>query len=77
MKYYINSNKQPEYQGGNYEVHKETCPYYYNYKDNGNFIFLGNFNSSQEAIYYAKTKFPAYANKIDGCYHCCRENHYQ
>ena len=32
LKYYLNSNMQQSYNGGNYEIHKETCQYYYKYK---------------------------------------------
>jgi hypothetical protein len=74
MNYYINSNKQPENKGGNYEVHKQNCQYYLNYTNGNNFILLGWFNTSIEAIRYAKSRFPSYASSIDGCAYCCPKN---
>ena len=77
MKYYINKNKQPIEKGGNYEVHKETCQYYYKYISGDNFIYLGDFNSPSEAIRYAKNKYSNDAKDIDGCAYCCPRNNYE
>ncbi len=74
MKYYLNRNKQPIEKGGNYEVHKETCQYYYKYTNGNNFIYLGEFNKPSEAIAYAKKTYPDYAKDIDGCAYCCPKN---
>ena len=70
LNYYLNSNAQSN---GDHEVHKETCPYYYNYKIGGNFIYIGTFFNEQEAVKQAKKLYPVY--KIDGCAHCCPNAH--
>lgn len=49
--YYLNLNAQSN---SDHEVHKETCPYYYLYKDGNNFVLLGAFTSEIEAVEYAK-----------------------
>ncbi|MDE6141508.1 MAG: hypothetical protein K2G03_02790 [Bacilli bacterium] len=68
--YYLNLNVQSN---GDYEVHKETCHYYYLYKDGNNFVLLGAFYNEIEAVKYAKRKYPNY--KIDGCAYCCKKAH--
>ena len=75
LKYYLNSNTQPSYNGGNYEIHKETCPYYYKYTNGSNFIYLGIFNSDVDALNAARRQYPNAANRIDGCAYCCRSIH--
>ncbi len=75
MKYYLNNNQQSAQSGGNYELHKETCPYYYNYKNSGDFSYIGIFYSDSNAIMTAKLRFPEKADKIDGCAHCCPSIH--
>ena len=71
VKYYLNENLQPSYNGGNYEIHREICPYYYKYTSGGNFICLGTFYSEIDALNAARRQFPQVANKIDGCAYCC------
>ena len=68
--YYLNLNAQ---YNGDYEVHKESCPFYYNYKIGGNFIYIGAFINEQDAVKRAKMLYPVY--KIDGCAHCCSKTH--
>ena len=75
LKYYLNRNPQPSYNGGNYEIHKENCQYYYKYISGGNFIYLGIFYSDVDALNYAKRQYQNIANKIDGCAYCCRSIH--
>lgn len=71
MKYFLNRYKQPNYNGGNYELHKEICPYYYRYIEGNNFIYIGDFVSDIEALQETQKKFPTKKNEIDGCAHCC------
>jgi hypothetical protein len=73
--YYLNKNKQPISAGGNYELHKSTCPYYYNYKDGNNFIYIGYFGSDINALNACKQRFPSNAYEIDGCAYCCPSIH--
>ncbi len=73
--YYINNNRQPEYLGGNFEIHKETCHYYYDYKDDGNFTYIGYCTTEQQALNESKNLFPTISDKIDGCAHCCPSIH--
>lgn len=75
MKYYLNKNKQPYYNGGNYELHKAICPYYYNNINGNNFIFIGDFTREIEALKEAQRRFPSNAHEIDGCAHCCPNIH--
>ena len=75
MNYYINTNKQPSSQGGNYEVHKETCYYYVHYKQGNNFKYLGVFDSPIEAVKYAKKVYSTDSRYIDGCAYCCPTAH--
>ncbi len=75
MKYYLNANKQSYINGGNYEIHKENCPYYYNNKPGQNFIYLGDFYSDVAALNTAKERFPQNAHEIDGCAYCCPSIH--
>lgn len=71
MRYYINTKKQPIASGGNYEIHKENCPYYFNYRNGNNFIYLGEFSSEIDALNYAKRVYSDNSEEIDGCAHCC------
>ena len=73
--YYLNKNKQPSYAGGNYELHKSTCPYYYNYKDGNSFYYIGCFSNDKYALDASKNQFPLKANAIDGCANCCPDIH--
>lgn len=75
IKYYLNNNQQLAQSGGNYELHKEICPYYYNYKQDGNFAYIGTFYSDFEALLTAKRLFLEKTDKIDGCAHCCPSIH--
>lgn len=75
MNYYLNSNKQSNTNGGNYEIHKENCPYYYNNKSGKNFIYLGFFYSDIAALNAAKERFSKNAHEIDGCFRCCSSIH--
>lgn len=72
MRYYMNTNRQPSNDGGNYEVHQETCRYYWQFKQGNNFVLLGVFASPADAIRYAKLVYPEKAAYIDGCYYCCK-----
>lgn len=71
MKYYLHRDKQPETDGGHYEIHKSNCIYYIFYKGHGNFIELGSFSSDIDALNYAKNTYTTYAPDIDGCKRCC------
>lgn len=75
MKYYLNSNKQSGPNGGNYEIHKENCHYYYYYKSGNNFIYLGDFYNDILALDAAKARFNKNSHEIDGCAHCCPSIH--
>ena len=70
INYYLNLNAQ---RNGDHEVHKESCPYYYNYKSGFNFELLGAFYNELEAVRYAKIKRPYF--RIDGCAYCCPNAH--
>jgi len=50
------------------EIHRSNCIYV----KNPNIIFLGSFNSSQDAIVYA---ILGGKSNADGCAHCCPELH--
>lgn len=71
--YYLNTEKQSEENGGNYELHKETCSWCHPY--NSNFQYVGVFNNDITALNTAKIKNPDKANEIDGCAHCCKSVH--
>ncbi len=70
IKYYLNLNAQSN---GDHEVHKETCYYYYEYKNQYNFELLGAFSNDIEAVNYARFKHPNF--RIDGCAYCCPNAH--
>jgi len=53
---------------GDHEVHRATCSWLPNAE---NRIYLGEFNTSYEAVQEAKKHF----TQVDGCYYCCRESH--
>lgn len=75
LKYYLNSNPQPNHAGGNYEIHKETCQYYYKHVYGDNFKYLGIFYSDIDVLLSAKRQYPSIANRIDGCAYCCHSIH--
>ena len=68
-RFIINKNQQSN---GDHEVHNATtsCTYM---PSNENQIDLGYHNTCQEAVAFAKRKWPN--NKINGCYYCCRDCH--
>ena len=70
--YYLNTTRQSLTSGGNYEIHKGTCPYYYKYRAGFNFVFLGGFITDRDALSFAKRAYPAKCSYIDGCAHCCK-----
>ena len=70
VNYYLNLHAQ---QNGDHEIHKETCPYYYNFKTGYNFAFLGAFSSDYDAMNCAKRRYPLL--RIDGCVYCCAAIH--
>lgn len=70
INYYLNLNAQ---RNGDHEVHKESCPSYYNYKSGFNFELLGAFSNELEAVRCAKIKHPSF--RIDGCAYCCPNAH--
>lgn len=70
INYYLNLNAQSN---GEHEIHKESCYYYYMYKSGYNFELLGTFFNENDAVRYAKQKYPIF--KIDGCAYCCRNIH--
>ena len=66
QKYYVNKNRQ-DGNGYNHEVHKEGCAWM-----PSNALYLGEFDSSEDALQAAKRTYP----DADGCIHCCPEiNH--
>ena len=69
-RYYLNLNAQDN---GDHEIHKESCLYYYLYKNGNNFEFLGSFYSDNDALRCAKNKHPNM--RIDGCAYCCQSIH--
>lgn len=73
--YYLNNNQQPSYAGGNYELHKSTCPYYYNFKSGDNFSYVGYYFNEYDALNASKQKFPLKSFNIDGCSYCCPSIH--
>ena len=75
LKYYLNSNPQPSHVGGNFEIHKETCQYYYKNIYGGNFKYIGIYYNDIDALNAAKRQYPNDASKIDGCAYCCRSIH--
>lgn len=61
MAYYcVNSNEQPN---GDHEVHESTCSFL---PSEQNRIWLGEFESCQEAVREARKHF----RQVNGCYHC-------
>jgi len=65
MRFYVNKNAQ---NNGDHEVHRATCSWL---PDSENRLYLGDFNTSQEAVREAKK----YYNQVNGCYYCCPETH--
>lgn len=66
LKYYVNKNRQ-DGNGYNHEVHKLGCPWM-----PSNALYLGEFDSSEDALLKAKDIY----SDADGCIHCCLEiNH--
>ena len=66
QKYYVNKNRQ-DGNGYNHEVHKLGCPWM-----PSNALYLGEFDSSEDALLKAKDIY----SDADGCIHCCLEiNH--
>ena len=66
LKYYVNKNRQ-DGNGYNHEVHKFGCAWM-----PSNALYLGEFDSSEDALRKAKETYP----DADGCAHCCPEiNH--
>lgn len=59
-RYYVNKNAQSN---GDHEVHKVGCAWM---PEQENRIYLGDFNSCQEAVRAARQYFP----KSDGCAFC-------
>lgn len=70
VNYYLNLNAQSN---GDHEVHKETCPYYYKYRNGFNFELLGAFWNENDAVRFAKQRHPNF--RIDGCAYCCSNAH--
>ena len=71
--YYLNMNKQATSSGGNYELHKDNCIYCNPYSPL--FELIGYYVDDKTALQAAKQQFPEIANKIDGCYFCCKSIH--
>ena len=66
LKYYVNRHQQVG-SGFNHEVHKLGC-----YWMPSDAKYLGEFDSSEDALQAAKRTYP----DADGCAHCCPEiNH--
>ena len=65
MMFYVNKNAQVT---GEHEVHRFTCSWL---PDPENRIYLGDFATSQEAVWAARR----YYNCVDGCAFCCPESH--
>ncbi|MET3879992.1 hypothetical protein [Chitinophaga sp. OAE865] len=63
--YYANNNEQPN---GDHEVHVSTCYYFAGMH---NRIYLGEFETCQEAIREAKK----HHQKANGCLTCCSTCH--
>lgn len=63
--YYVNKNTQKT---GEHEIHIGSC---YRLPNTMNRIYLGNLESSKEALKNAGK----YYYDIDGCYYCCPEIH--
>lgn len=63
--YYVNKITQKT---GEHEVHTGSC---YRLPNTMNRIYLGNLQSSKEAL----KKAQEYYYDIDGCYYCCPEIH--
>ncbi len=65
MKFYVNKNAQSN---GDHEVHRLTCSWL---PEQENRKYLGNFNTSEEAVAEAKKFY----SQVNGCYYCCPETH--
>ncbi|MBO9728292.1 MAG: hypothetical protein J7623_06600 [Chitinophaga sp.] len=65
QKYYVNNNAQLN---GDHEVHVNSCPYFSVMYSR---IYLGEFNSCEEAVREAKKRFP----RSNGCSTCNRPCH--
>lgn len=65
MRFYVNKNAQLN---GDHEVHRITCNWL---PDVENRIYLGDFETSQEAVRKARE----YYTHVNGCYYCCPESH--
>jgi len=63
--YYVSKNAQPN---GDHEVHKGSCTYL---PHPINFMFLGNFATTIEAVRAAKK----YYDQTNGCMHCNTGHH--
>ncbi len=69
-KYCLNLNTQSN---GDHEIHKESCQYYYMFKNGNNFEYLGDLSSEYDALRRAKVYHPLW--QIDGCAYCCPSIH--
>lgn len=74
MKYYLNISKQPDTNGGDYELHKSNCEFY-KCSNKDNFIYAGYFVNEHLALALTKIRYFKYAKHIDGCRHCCPNIH--
>jgi hypothetical protein len=73
MKYIINKKKQGSKNGNNYEVHVSNNCEHLPLIDNR--VSLGDFNNCDDALSYAKKRYPSKSSEIDGCYYCCYSCH--
>lgn len=64
MKYFVNKEVQSS---GSHQVHASRCLWI---PDSPKRIFLGDFETSQEALEAAKQHF----EKVNGCIYCCNPN---
>ncbi|WP_088186144.1 hypothetical protein [Desulfosporosinus sp. FKA] len=65
MRFYVNKKSQTN---GDHEVHRSTCSWL---PDAENRLYLGDFNTSQEAVNEASK----YNVQVNGCSYCCPETH--
>ncbi|MCJ8325089.1 MAG: hypothetical protein HRU29_08965 [Rhizobiales bacterium] len=74
-KYIRNRNKQPLFNGGNYEIHNADNGACSHLPDISSCLDIGHFENCNDAIKQARILWPDIAGDIDGCYYCCEACH--
>ena len=73
-RYILNKNQQGSKSGSHYELHNASanCGHL---PDSANQLPVGNFDSCGPAMAEAKHRYPEKADRIDGCFFCCKPCH--